>query len=80
MKNVIESVNQSGWTGIVLYGLILCLIVLFFELNDKKQSKVFVNGRWIENDFDPIGFRIFFAGCLFFGGVAFFFILKSLVL
>lgn len=80
MKNLIESVNELGWTGLILYFIIFLLVLLFIELNDKKQEQIFINGNWVKNDYDPIGFRVFFLSCIAFGGLTLFFIVKNIVL
>ncbi len=79
MKNLIQSIEQLGWSAIILYWLILTLIVLFVELHDKKQKRLFLNGRWVENDYDPIGFRIVFAIVAFILGLSLFFIIKFFI-
>lgn len=79
MKQLITTIEQSGWTGLILYGISFLVILLFMELHNKRQDKLFVNGFWVNNDYDPIGFRVFFAGCIFFGSIALFFTIRYFI-
>lgn len=80
MKNIIQIIDQSGWTGLILYGIIFIAMLLFMERINKKEDTIIVNNVWVKNDYDPIGFRVVFLGCIAFGGLALFFIIKSFVL
>ena len=80
MQNLFNTIDQSGWTGVIIFGLFLLSILLFIELHEKKQEKLFLGNRWVKNDYNPIFFRIVFVFFIFFGGIALFFIIKSLVL
>ena len=76
MADFLNSIDNADTLTVVIYALLLIAILLFMEINDKREEKLFINGRWVKNDYDPIGMRIFFLTCLFVGGVSLFFIIK----
>lgn len=45
MQKVFNIIDQSGWTGIIIYGLTLLTVLLLIELHDQKQNKIYVNGQ-----------------------------------
>ena len=79
MQKVFNIIDQSGWTGIIIYCLTLLTVLLLIELHDQKQNKIYVNGRWVENDYDPIGFRVLFAWVIFISSIGIFFTIKYFI-
>lgn len=64
MKDLISIVKTTDYTLVLIFAVFMLAVILMFELHDKhkKQSELYYfNGNKVENDYDPIAFRIIFA-------------------
>lgn len=80
MKNALNIIDNSGWTGIIVFGLVLVSVILLIELHSKKQDRLFIGNQWVENDYYPLPGRIVIAIFTFLFCIALFFTLKHFVL
>lgn len=77
MKKFSQVIDTADWTMIILFGVSLMAMVAIAEIFDKKsEEKLIINGIQVKNDYDPIGFRIIFAWCIFVGSCVLYLICK----
>lgn len=69
MKDFIEIAKNTDYTPIILFGVCLLAIIMIVDITERKNKEEFytINDRLVKNDYDPIGFRILFAWCIFVG-------------
>lgn len=67
MKDFIEIAKITDYTPIILFGVSLLAIIMIVDIAERKKKEEYytINNRMAKNDYDPIGFRILFAWCIF---------------